>query len=45
MFDKKKEEKEKKLSTLLPKTLLSELGEIPYTHQENVILSLFILLL
>ena len=38
MFDKKKEEKEKALSSLLPRTLLSELGEIPFTYQENVIL-------
>ena len=38
MFDKKKEEKEKTLSSLLPKILLSQLGEITYTHHENVIL-------
>ena len=37
MFGKKKEEKEKKLSTLLPKTLLTELDEIPYTYPESVI--------
>ena len=38
MLGVKKEGKEKSLSSLLPRTLLSELGEIPFTHQENVIL-------
>jgi len=37
MFGNKKDEKEKKLSTLLPKNLLSELDEIPYFHHEKVI--------
>ena len=36
MFGKKANEKENKLSALLPKNLLSEIEEIPYFHLESV---------
>ena len=36
MFGKNANEKEKKLSALLPKNLLSDIEEIPYFHLENV---------
>ena len=37
MLGKNANEKEKKLSSFLPKYLLSDLEEIPFSHQEKVI--------
>ena len=39
MLDKrlKEKESEKNLSVFLPKNLLSDLDEIPFVHEENVI--------
>jgi len=37
MSEKNSNKKEKRLSSFLPKNLLSELEEIPYTEQEKVI--------
>ena len=37
MMNKTTKEKEKKLSTLLPKNLLVDLEEIPFSNQEKVI--------
>ena len=37
MINKINKEKEKKLSTLLPKNLLIDLDEIPFSSQEKVI--------
>jgi len=41
MLGKNSKEKEKKLSAFLPKNLLSDLEEIPYSFQEKVIILLY----
>ena len=47
MLDKKVKEKdkEKKLSVLLPKNLLSDLEEIPFVYKEKVIYYCLIILI
>ena len=37
MLGKNANEKEKKLSSFLPRNLISDLEEIPFSHQEKVI--------
>ena len=41
MLEKNSNEKEKKLSAFLPKNLLSDLEDIPYSSQEKVIKLLY----
>ena len=41
MLEKNSKEKEKKLSAFLPKNLLPDLEEIPYSFQEKVIIQLY----